>query len=185
MSRFLKKQVILSLLFRGTTFMRYFLGLLLATITISAAAEPNRCEIYLQIEENVKCTQRKNDYSNYLTNFGYAYCHQFTKAAENWDPELQMFIQSVAKCLQEEVIKNFTNGFTCNQAEKAAFYTAHPRCYYSTGFCDLSFKQQLQVAKIARFDLLFKPQISISVGFQLLKSCMSNSSREQSQDFDL
>ena len=84
--------------------MKFFVSFLFAIISITVAAEPNRCEIYLQIEEQAKCTQRKKDHSHYLTDFGYAYCHQFTQAAESWDPELQLFIKSVAKCLQEAIV---------------------------------------------------------------------------------
>ncbi len=158
--------------------MKILVSFLFAIISISVAAEPNRCEVYLQIEDELKCTQRENDYSNYLPNFGYAYCHEFTKAAQHWDPQLQLFIKSVAKCLQESVIENFAKGYSCKKAEKSAFYTAHPYCYFKTGFCNLSLPQKLKVAKIAKFDLLTKPQISISVGFQLLKSCMSTPDNE-------
>ena len=160
--------------------MKFFVSFLFAIISITVAAEPNRCEIYLQIEEQAKCTQRKKDHSHYLTDFGYAYCHQFTQAAESWDPELQLFIKSVAKCLQEDVIANFAKGYSCKKVENDAFFKAHPRCYYQTGFCQLSFEQKFQVINEATsFGLIFKPKVSIlltsKLFYSLYKNCNSRS----------
>ncbi len=155
--------------------MKYFFVLFFAIFSISVAAEPNRCEIYLQIEEHANCTKRKKDHSHYLTDFGYAYCRQFTKAAESWDPELQLFIKSVAQCLQEDVIENFSKGYSCKKVEDEAFFTAHPRCYYQTGFCQLSFEQKLTVINEATsFGLIFKPKVSILLTSRLFYSLYKN-----------
>ena len=126
--------------------------LLLLLISFSALAAPSEtdCRYYLEVEKHFKCGPR-----GYLLNFGHRLCEKYLRSEPHARPAVQTWFPKVRYCLQDFIAHgSFTN---CSDLKEQAL-ESHIGCYVSTGFCELSGKDERQLLRMTSGDL-FRPSV--------------------------
>lgn len=112
-------------------------------------ANASRCDIYLQLDAQLVCSESETNRTPYLREYGYYYCERFNKVADRLHPEnpKTLFIRGTTLCLQEFLVSQFyTNALTCKNLDSLAV-RSHYQCYLENGFCDLSLKDQMAIGQ--------------------------------------
>jgi hypothetical protein len=121
--------------------LRYLILLLLFTPTIAQATcvpSDNSCEFYACKEREHACGKK-----GYWQDFGYPYCEKFLVDEERFSPRSQIWLQDVRYCLQERV-QEVSEGTSCKNLHTQAM-DSHVSCYVDTGFCDLTYMEQVRI----------------------------------------
>ena len=144
--------------------------LLLILISLNAFAGPSEtdCRFYLEVEESFKCGPR-----GYLLNFGHRLCEKYLRAEPHARSAVQLWFPKVRFCLQDFISTGtFLN---CDDLRKQAL-DSHVGCYKSTGFCELSGKDERQILRMTGGDV-FRPSV-LSLAFKVKSACEGASTPE-------
>lgn len=107
------------------------------------------CEYYACLNESFFCPTY-----NYLSDFGYLYCHHFdAKIKQQLGEEAQVWLESVKLCLQLEIEnhKNFDwskpNTHQCQKLQQFSI-GSHSDCYVQTGYCGLPDQDREKIRRV-------------------------------------
>ncbi|MBL7544244.1 MAG: hypothetical protein JNL11_10520 [Bdellovibrionaceae bacterium] len=104
--------------------------------------EASECAAYCALSDTLHC-----DSDNYLTQFGYKYCHHFLDNAHRFSKKGQVILSKIRSCLIA-ALKNHDQ-VSCSTVESFAM-ESHYSCYIHSGFCDLPVNDALGVAWLIR-----------------------------------
>ena len=84
--------------------------------------------------------------SNYALNYGKYFCDRYNQRWDKFSPNAQAWISRAKKCLQIALVPllNIAGKISCDELKSKAFAT-HPSCYVDCGFCDIGFKNWVEV----------------------------------------
>ncbi|WP_347357244.1 hypothetical protein [Bdellovibrio sp.] len=122
---------------------RLILAIFTILVSLTAAASScvpsdQSCDFYACKEREHSCGKK-----GYWQNFGYPYCQKFLKDEARFSPQSQIWLQDVRYCLQER-IQHMAEGASCSNMHTIAM-DSHVSCYVDTGFCDLSYVEQVRI----------------------------------------
>src|SRR5271155_2647019 len=94
---------------------------------------PRNCDFYDDcLEASIPCGS-----NGYALEFGEPNCLQFLANIDDFTSEGQAFVYATMSCLQRALIPYINCDETCAAIQSTAF-ASHPSCYISSGFCELS-----------------------------------------------
>ena len=128
----------------GLQFLFFLLLNLLPAIPARADIEDcqvssRSCEFYTCMENQLACGKK-----GYFRSFGQPYCKKYLENQSTFSSAAQNWLEDVRQCLQERLIETSLK-YACPQIHKAAIQS-HIGCYVDTGFCELRYRDQYQVA---------------------------------------
>ncbi|GEM_PF-2109441 len=97
--------------------------------------DPTVCSYYCQKHAELGC-----DTKNYLTNFGYRYCHLFVDKETTYTKHAQNVLSKIRSCLVNHLAKQ--PNVTCDNVADIAIQS-HVDCYNENHFCELSPQDQM------------------------------------------
>ena len=147
-------------------FVASILWLGLITPLAAKAVPLDSCEIYLQVEKQMKCGPQ-----GYVQSFGYPYCQVFLRKNKSFSRFGQKILKNIRLCLQEVILEN---GIKMSCAELSDYgFSTHEYCYLASGFCRLPLKDKLRVFWLAGSEIL-NPAI-LSTALNVEKACLHSS----------
>ncbi len=122
--------------------MRFLLALLFIILPIlshaNCSASADSCEFYRCMEREQSCGKH-----GYWREFGYPYCQKFLTTQDRFSLTSQRWLTDVRECLQQRVGESVEHT-SCSSTYRIAM-DSHISCYVDTGFCELSFPEQLKI----------------------------------------
>jgi hypothetical protein len=114
----------------------------------------NSCGFYLCKEQEMACGPK-----GYLLAFGHKFCQEFLSTEQNYSPEAHAWLRRVRVCLMNK-LQEITeqDGLTCKDIKRDGF-RSHADCYVTTGFCELSPRDQGKIAWAERRSFLHREVI--------------------------
>ena len=138
-----------------------FLILFFLSFSVLAGPSETDCKYYLEIENSYKCGPR-----GYLLNFGHRLCEKYLRGEPHSRPAVQEWFPKVRYCLQDFISRG--TFFDCADLRKQAL-DSHVGCYKTTGFCELSGKDERQILRMTSGDL-FRPSV-LSLAIRVKSEC--------------
>lgn len=123
-------------------FLSLTLGLSISTSTNSSTHLCDElltsCDYYLCRESVQPCGE-----SGYFLALGYQYCKKFMlQVKPSFSPLGQNWLDTVGQCLRSS-LNEISTQHSCSEVQEQAI-ASHLKCYWSTGFCDISFSEKLK-----------------------------------------
>ncbi|HEY8270300.1 MAG TPA: hypothetical protein VIG33_05385 [Pseudobdellovibrionaceae bacterium] len=108
------------------------------------------CSYYLCEEKNHPCGPK-----GYPLGFGFKICQIFLNSEQNYSTEARNWLRKVRVCLMQEFPEaDDSVTRTCGEIKTTSFHS-HVGCYISTGFCELSIAEQMQIFWPMRGSLIY------------------------------
>lgn len=89
--------------------------------------------------------------SNYLSSFGYRYCHAYVEKNDRFSTQSQNVLAELRQCLIDEL--EMRRDLTCDNVKAIAFET-HEHCYREHDFCQLPKIEQIKILNVVKGALL-------------------------------
>ncbi|WP_413578430.1 hypothetical protein ACLVWU_07815 [Bdellovibrio sp. HCB290] len=120
-------------------------GLFAPGETIQATGSPLNCPVSHKSCEFYHCANAEQPCGKkgYWQDFGIPYCELFVKDEHKFSADSQTWLQEVRLCLQER-LRETVDGLRCSEIKPKAIHD-HVSCYVDTGFCHLTFPEQLKI----------------------------------------
>jgi hypothetical protein len=153
----------------NSVFQRIFAFVLFLYFSLSANANSpcadqiESCQYYRCISNQLGC---KNH--DYFIGFGEKYCKIYLKSEPQYTSEGQIFLQTVRRCLKEQIETSYQE-FTCQNAKSIAI-RKHVDCYVQSGYCQLGNEDKSKVFVSALASILTEPLI-IQTGLEVEQAC--------------
>ena len=121
----------------------------------SAEASRTRCDYYLQVESIFRCGP-----SGYVLGYAAKMCQKYLKVERQMGPNVRWWFPRVRFCLQQKLQELPKR--SCQQIKHDA-YKSHIPCYLNTGFCKLTFSEQLEIIEVTGLDILNPDSLGIAL----------------------
>lgn len=114
-----------------------FLSLIFLSQTQSCQelSQNSDCQFYKTcLEDSYHCGE-----TGYPIGYGYRYCSKFSQYIGEFSESGQLWIRKTLVCLKQTLVPLVNSATTTCQIINDAAFDSHPRCYVSSGFCELFF----------------------------------------------
>ncbi|KIK03692.1 hypothetical protein K443DRAFT_676526 [Laccaria amethystina LaAM-08-1] len=93
----------------------------------------------------------------YPMGYGTKFCNKFSFSRDKFTKAGQKWMLDTMQCLQNALVSEATGAvnMTCQKLEEKAF-ASHPRCYLSSGLCELPMLDWLEIVKVVQLETLFQ-----------------------------
>ncbi len=150
------------LLIVGALVLTFSINSIFAKDYMECIPSPFDCNYYKCIEDTKNCGKL-----GYPMRLGHRYCEKFGKRSNRFSPEGQVWLYSVRLCLQEELNRSVQE-LSCKKIKKKAA-DHHLKCYFETGFCQLSKQDQRKIYGVLGMAMM-RPYF-VKIGLKLLNKC--------------
>ncbi len=138
---------------------------LVSTLAHAESCTPasDSCGFYTCMETQAQCGTE-----GYLTSFGGPLCRAYLDHEPKLSNNLQTWFPKVRYCLQAALLQ-IGDQVKCDELDQKAF-ASHFDCYVSTGFCELTFRDQFEIIHLTGLEAMLNPSV-IEVGLRVERHC--------------